>query len=201
MAKDYGIKLFLWPVPVYSVSFLPEVFPFPLVDEQKKCFTLTLFTMKTEASNNSIPSGIAEIELIYRSTMKTADRPKITSSQDAYQVLRSLWRNDTICLYEQFRILLLDRSNRVLGQTLISSGGTAGTVVDPKLVFVTALKTKSAALIVAHNHPSGNLQPSEADLKMTRQLKQAGIWLELPVLDHLIITQESYYSMADEGVL
>jgi DNA repair protein RadC len=157
--------------------------------------------MKALQNKNITAASIAEIELIYRSTTKPSERPKVTSSHDAYQLFRSLWNDDTICLYEQFRILLLDRSNRVLGQTLISSGGTAGTVVDPKLVFVTALKTKSAALIIAHNHPSGNLQPSEADLRMTRQLKQAGSWLELPILDHLIITEESYYSMADEGVL
>lgn len=157
--------------------------------------------MKASPIKNTIAANIAEIELFYHSQVKTADRPKITSSHDAYQIFRSLWSEDTICLYEQFRILLLDRSNRVLGQTLISSGGTAGTVVDPKLVFVTALKSKSAALILAHNHPSGNLQPSEADIRMTKQLKQAGAWLELPILDHLIITEESYYSMADEGVL
>jgi DNA repair protein RadC len=179
---------------------LPEVFPFPLAHEQKKCFTLTLITM-TAFQNNITAASIAEIELIYRSNVKPSERPRITTSHDAYLILRTLWSDDTICLYEQFRILLLDRSNRVLGQTLISSGGTAGTVVDPKLVFVTALKTKSAALIIAHNHPSGNLQPSEADLRMTRQLKQAGCWLELPILDHLIITEDSYYSMADEGVL
>lgn len=157
--------------------------------------------MKALLSKHITSANIAEIELVYRSNVKPADRPKITSSHDAYQLFRSLWSDDTICLYEQFRILLLDRSNRVLGQTLISSGGTAGTVVDPKLVFVAALKTKSAALILAHNHPSGNLQPSEADLKITRQLKSAGSWMELPILDHLIITEDGYYSMADEGVL
>jgi DNA repair protein RadC len=145
--------------------------------------------------------SIAEIELIYRSIVNHQTGPKSLHPRMPTKYFRGLWSDDTICLYEQFRILLLDRSNRVLGQTLISSGGTAGTVVDPKLVFVTALKTKSAALIIAHNHPSGNLQPSEADLRMTRQLKQAGCWLELPILDHLIITEDSYYSMADEGVL
>ncbi len=133
---------------------------------------MTAFQNKINTSSN-----IAEIELIYRSNVKPSLRPKITSSHGAYRILRSLWSEDTICLYEQFRLLLLDRSNRVLGQTLISSGGTAGTVVDPKLVFVTALKTKSAALIIAHNHPSGNLQPSEADLRMTRHSnKQAPGW-------------------------
>ncbi len=188
-------------MPVYSVSFLPEVFTFPLGSEQKKCFTLTLTAMSNSQNKVTAASHIAEIRLIYRSHVKPSQRPKITSSEEAYTLLRSLWNEDTICLYEEFRILLLDRSNRVLGQTLISSGGTAGTVVDPKLVFVAALKSKSAALIVAHNHPSGNLQPSQADLSLTKQLRQAGQWLDLPILDHLIITQESYYSMADVGVL
>jgi DNA repair protein RadC len=171
------------------------------VSEQKKCFTLTLNAMKSSQTDNLIASSIAEIQLIYRSSVKPSERPKITSSHDAYQILHSLWNEETICLFEQFRILLLDRSNRVLGQTLISTGGMAGTVVDPKLIFVAALKSKAAAIILAHNHPSGNLQPSEADLKITRQLKQAGTWLDLPILDHLIITEESYFSMADEGML
>jgi DNA repair protein RadC len=145
--------------------------------------------------------GIAEIELVYRCQGPKRSRRKITCAQDAYLVLRPFWPKDTICLYEQFRILLLDRANYVLGVTLLSSGGIAGSVMDPKLVFVTALKAKASSLILAHNHPSGNKQPSRIDFTITRQLKEAGILLELPVLDHLILTADGYYSMADQGVL
>ena len=142
---------------------------------------------------------VAEIELVYRHHVPAAQRPKISCSLDAYQVLSDSWDEDKFCLLEQFRILLLDRANRVMGTTLISTGGTAGTVVDAKLVFVTALKCRASGIVLSHNHPSGNLQPSRADLDLTRRLKQAGEWLDLPVLDHLILSPEGYYSMADNG--
>jgi DNA repair protein RadC len=111
------------------------------------------------------------------------------------------WEEGKLELLEQFKIVLLDRSHRVLGIFQASSGGICGTVVDPKLIFTTALKTRSCSLILSHNHPSGNLKPSEADLKLTRKIKQAGEILEINVLDHLINTSEGYYSFADEGVM
>lgn len=146
-------------------------------------------------------STIAEIELVYRNRVPAAQRPRVTCSASAYRILLESWDQSKICLLEQFRILMLDRSNRVMGSTLISTGGVAGTVADPKLIFVTALKCRACAIILAHNHPSGNLTPSHADMDLTRKLKQAGQWLELPILDHLILSTEGYYSMADEGTL
>lgn len=144
---------------------------------------------------------VAEIELVYRHRLPAKEHPRITQPEDAYQVLRTLWDEDKLCLVEQFRILLLDRSNRVMGSTLISTGGTSSTVVDAKLIFVTALKCKASALILAHNHPSGALQASQADIQLTHTLKQAGKWLDLPVLDHVIVTAEGFFSFALEGLL
>jgi DNA repair protein RadC len=147
------------------------------------------------------PSVVAEVELVYRHRVPAAQRPKVHRSSDACNILRAQWDEGKLCLLEQFYILLLDRSNRVMACSLISTGGMAGTVADPKLIFATALKCRAAALILAHNHPSGNLTPSQADRELTRKLRQAGDLLELPVLDHLIITHEDHFSFADEGIL
>ncbi len=147
------------------------------------------------------PSTVAEVELVYHNRVLAAQRPKILSSSDAYRILLDTWDEGKIYLLEQFRILMLDRGNRVMGTTLISTGGIAGTVADPKIIFATALKCRAAALILAHNHPSSNLTPSHADMDLTRRLKQAGQWLDLPILDHLILSPEGYYSFADEGTL
>ncbi len=96
-------------------------------------------------------------------------------------------------------MLLLSRANKVLGFHKVSEGGLSGTVADPKIIFQTALKANSCSIILGHNHPSGNTAPSEADISLTKKLKNAGEFLDLPVLDHIIVTSESYYSFADEN--
>ena len=88
-----------------------------------------------------------------------------------------------------------------MGISCIGNGGVSGTVVDPKRIFQTALKANACGLILCHNHPSGTTSPSEADIKITNKIKNAGIFLEISVLDHLIVTPESFYSFADEGTL
>ena len=103
--------------------------------------------------------------------------------------------------HEEFWILLLNRANKVTSKHLISKGGQAGTVADPKIIFNTALENHAAYVILAHNHPSGNLRPSQADIDLTRKLKSAGAFLDIPVLDHLIITDEGFFSFADEGLI
>lgn len=143
---------------------------------------------------------IAEIQVSYKTKLKASERKKIISSNDAEIVFRSLWSDD-MELREEFYILLLNRSNRILGWYKLSQGGTAGTVADPKLIFSIALKGLASGIILAHNHPSGNLQPSETDIQLTKHLKQAGKVLEISVLDHLILTNESYYSFANEGIM
>lgn len=144
---------------------------------------------------------VAEIRLTYLSKVKASERRKITSSQDCYQVLLDCWNRSCLEFVEEFKVLLLNRANKVLGIVPISKGGVAGTVADPKLIFVAALKANASSLILAHNHPSGNEKPSQADIQLTQKIKEGGKFLDLPVLDHLIITSEGYYSFADEGVL
>ena len=102
---------------------------------------------------------------------------------------------------EEFYIILLNRANKVLGWYKVSEGGMSGTVVDPKLVFSIALKSMASAILLSHNHPSGNLKPSNEDINLTKRLKEAGALLEIPVLDHLILTSDGYYSFADEGMM
>jgi len=125
------------------------------------------------------------------------EKPKIVSSKDAYDVIASILMD---LPHEEFWILLLNRANRVLSREQISSGGTTGTVVDVKILFKKVLRQESiTSIILSHNHPSGNLFPSNADLELTKKIKQAGKLLDIDVLDHLIITDNGYYSFADEG--
>lgn len=147
------------------------------------------------------PTQVAEIKLTYQTKVKAADRPKVTSSYDAYEILRANW-SDQIGLFEEFYILLLDRGNRVMAHYKASQGGLAGTVVDAKIIFAAALKCRASSIILAHNHPSCRLVPSEADKQITKKLRSGGEVLDLPVLDHLILSPEGgYYSFADEGIL
>jgi DNA repair protein RadC len=125
---------------------------------------------------------------------------KVAGSRDVYDVLQRIW-SPRIDHVEEFMVLCLNRANRVLGWAKISQGGLSGTVADPKVIFQVALKSNACSLILAHNHPSGNLQPSEADIHLTRKLKDAGVLLDLPVLDHLIVSSEGFYSFANEGLL
>lgn len=144
---------------------------------------------------------VLEVELIYRSKVKASERPQIKSSKDAYRLALSAWDRDKIELFEQFKILLLNHSYKVLGIYEMSSGGISGTNVDLRLIFAAALKSNATGFIMIHNHPSGNTLPSEADRIITKKVKEAGILLDIAVLDHLIITAESYYSFADNGFL
>ncbi|GJM16897.1 MAG: DNA repair protein [Thermodesulfobacteriota bacterium] len=138
--------------------------------------------------------------MVYYNRVKAAERPRITSSFDAYKVLFANWNEGTINLFEEFYILLLDRSNRVMGRYLVSQGGIAGTLVDAKLIFAAALKTRASGIILSHNHPSGNLEPSPADIELTDKLIAGGKVLDIFVLDHLILSADNgYYSFADEG--
>lgn len=127
---------------------------------------------------------------------RTGDR--ITSSRDVF--VRFSWRLQDL-QHEEFWILLLRRSNHVLAELCISRGGLTGTVVDPKLVFGRALAMRAAAMVLVHNHPSGNPQPSDADRKLTDQLCLAGKFLDLPVLDHVVVGGDAFVSFADQGWL
>ncbi|MDQ3050824.1 MAG: JAB domain-containing protein [Bacteroidota bacterium] len=141
-----------------------------------------------------------EIRVTYSNKTKSCDRIKIGSSRDVASLFRSVW-SDNIEFREEFNILLLNRANHVLGWYQVSKGGCAGTVVDPKLIFAVALKCNAQGVILCHNHPSGNLTPSESDLKLTEKLKKGGNLLDIAILDHIILSVESYYSFADEANL
>jgi DNA repair protein RadC len=140
---------------------------------------------------------VSEIQLSYSLRIKPSQLPKITHSRDAYQILKNSWDFNKIEFVEQF----LNRANKVLGICEVSTGGTCATVADPKIIFSVALKGNASGIIVAHNHPSGNLKPSQTDIDLTKKLKEAGKFLELQLLDHVIITSEGYYSFADEGLI
>ena len=146
-------------------------------------------------------SQVAEIKLSYVTKVNPSDRRKISSSQDCYEILLDCWDRSNLEFVEEFKVLILNRANKVLGIVPISKGGVAGTVADPKLIFAAALKANGSSIILAHNHPSGALTPSQADIKLTEKLKEGGKFLDLPVLDHLIVTPYGYYSWADEGLL
>ena len=125
-------------------------------------------------------------------------KDKITKSQDAFEIFKSLVGD---LPHEEFWILLLNKANRVLKKVRISEGGISGTVVDPKKIFQICLAHHTSSIILGHNHPSGNIQPSEADNKITKKIKDCGIMLDVAVLDHIIIGDDRYYSFADDGTL
>lgn len=143
---------------------------------------------------------ISEIKVSYTSKVNLNDAPQVTSSSDAAKVLFQTWDKGTIELQETFKILLLNKANKVKGAATISCGSIDGTVVDAKAVFSVALKTVSPAIILCHNHPSGSLMASTADIRISKKLKTAGEYLDVVVLDHIILSPNGgYYSLADNG--
>lgn len=147
----------------------------------------------------NIDYKVGEVELSYKSTTK--NRNKILTSADAYQMLLPTFKEGTICYKEYFKVLFLNQANHVLGYTLISEGGITETSVDVRVILQAALLTNSVAIILAHNHPSGNLKPSQEDIKITQRIKDAAALMRITVLDHIILTIEGYYSFRDEGQL
>ncbi|OQX78497.1 MAG: hypothetical protein B6D61_05345 [Bacteroidetes bacterium 4484_249] len=142
-------------------------------------------------------SIIAALELGKRRRgAETIERKKIITSNDVFEYFQSVLSDYN---YESFYILLLNRANKIIKEVLISEGGLSGTVVDPKKIFKIGLEHKASSIVLCHNHPSGNINPSGSDVDLTRRLKKAGEMLDLPIIDHIIIADENYYSFADEG--
>ena len=141
---------------------------------------------------------IAEINVSYSTNSQT--KPKISSSLIAYEILKSCWSSATMELQEEFKVLLLNRANEVLGIYSLSKGGNSGTVVDLKLLFGVALKANASGILISHNHPSGNLTPSSADKQITRKIKEASEILEIAFIDHIIISHLGYYSFIENGI-
>ena len=142
---------------------------------------------------------ISEIMVSYSSGNN--EKLKVNHSNDSFKILLNTWNKNTIELQEEFKILLLNRRNAVLGVYPLSKGGVSGTFVDAKLIFSVALKCNASNIILSHNHPSGNLNPSEADKNITQKLKKASQYLDIGLLDHIIITKDDYYSFADNGLM
>ena len=142
---------------------------------------------------------IAALELGRRRRAEdTVELKKITSSKIAFEIMRPIIGE---LPHEEFWVLFLNNSNKVISKTQLSKGGISGTIVDTRLVFRLALENRATGLILCHNHPSGNLIPSDADKDITRRIKTAGAILDVKILDHLIITETKYYSFVDEGIL
>jgi len=143
-------------------------------------------------------SIIAAMELAGRRQITKAKRKKITSSRDIFDLLHHKFRDLN---HEEFWVVFMNRANQIIEFEQVSIGGMTGTVADPKVIFNKALSKNACSIIVAHNHPSGNLKPSRADIDLTKKLRNAGQLLDLPLLDHLIITASGFYSFADEAML
>jgi DNA repair protein RadC len=155
-----------------------------------------------EIANAESLYKLAEVELIYRNKTKVSDRPKVQTSREVFRLLKNSWDDNKIELLEQFKIVLTDRRNACIGIADISTGGVTGCVADPKIMFAIALKARATGMIMAHNHPSGALRPSQADIELTQRMVKGGKYLDIAVLDHLIVTSEDkYYSFSDEGMM
>ena len=144
---------------------------------------------------------ISEIELTYNPKVRAQDCPQISSSLDAYTLFRENWNDMTINLFEEFKIAFLNNANHCLGILKVSQGGITGTVVDNRLVFGTALRAGACGIILCHNHPSGKVEPSQADKILTQKLVEGGKLLDIHILDHIILTQDNYLSFGDEGLI
>lgn len=144
-------------------------------------------------------SIIAALELGRRRRETDAEeKPRVSGSRDCFNILKPHMQD---LQHEEFWIILLNRANRVIRKYQVSQGGVAGTVADPKIIFKVAIAELASGIILAHNHPSGNLTASQADIELTKKIKDAGKLLEIQVLDHLIVADQKYFSFADEGML
>ena len=139
-----------------------------------------------------------EVKLSY---IRKSTGIKVCSSFDAEQAFRSFWDIDTIDYYESFAVMYLSRSNEVLGIMKVSEGSLDACLVDSRKIFQGALLANASSIIVAHNHPSGNLKPSTADIQITKELSRAGSFLKIKLLDHLILTSTTYFSFSDEEMI
>lgn len=133
-----------------------------------------------------------------RRDAEASSRGLISTSRDAFEFLATSLAD---LPHEEFWIILLNRANKILGKYLISTGGLTGTVADQRIIFKKALECSSCGIILAHNHPSGSLKPSRADIELTRRMRDAGRIMDIPVLDHLIVAESDYYSFADNDML
>ncbi len=133
-----------------------------------------------------------------RKESEPEEKPQINGSADVARIFQPMLGD---LPHEEFWVLLLNRSNRVIDRQMVSQGGVSGTVIDVRIILKAAIERLASAIILCHNHPSGNLQASEADRSITKKIKEAGKWMDIPVLDHVVIGNEKYFSFADEGII
>jgi DNA repair protein RadC len=142
-----------------------------------------------------------KIALSYDKKVKKSELKQVKCADDSVEVLREIFDKDTFEWTEEVILLCLNNANKIIGYYKVSSGGIASTIIDPRVVFTIALNCGASAVIIAHNHPSGNLQPSEQDVRITEKIASAGKLLDIRVLDHLILTDSAYYSFAEETTI
>lgn len=126
------------------------------------------------------------------------EKPKVVTSSDVARIFRPLLSD---LPHEEFWFLMLNRNNLVIDKAMVSQGGLSGTIIDVRIILKTALEKLASSIVLCHNHPSGNLTPSEADKEITKKIKEAGKYMDIPVIDHLIIANDAYFSFADEGLI
>ena len=145
--------------------------------------------------------NLSEIKLSYMPRLKLSDRPIVKDSRTAYEILLQHWDAGKMLLLEEFKIILLNNASRVLGIVNIAQGGITSVSVDLQIMFATTLKANASSIIMAHNHPSGTLKPSTQDILLTDKVRAAASIFGIRILDHLIITPESYFSFLDDGLM
>lgn len=142
---------------------------------------------------------VCEVKLTYKSKIKASEREKILSAENAYKILLSVFDSETIQYKEFFKVILMNRANKALGVCHISEGGLNETSADIRIIMQAAILGNASAIILAHNHPSGNIQPSMQDDQVTKRVKEIAKLIGINLLDHLIITDETYYSYSENG--
>lgn len=144
---------------------------------------------------------LAEVKLSYQCPHPMESKPSVTTPLEALEVLREIWDSDHIQLKEEFIVLLLNNAKKCLGWCKISSGGTTATIVDPAAIFRVAILSNASSILLAHNHPSGNTKPSQADKNLTERVKESGKLLGISVEDHIILTSDNYESFRECGIM
>lgn len=155
-------------------------------------------TSSAKMDNGAKTKQVPEISISYNTNGKIYP-DALTDSQSTYDFLKTVYPSESIELQERFVVLYLNRANKILGYYNHAIGGITGVTTDVRLIYATALSSASSGIIISHNHPSGSLQPSQSDIDLTRKIKDAGRFLDITLLDHLILTKKGYYSFADEG--
>jgi DNA repair protein RadC len=145
---------------------------------------------------------IGEFEISYKSKPGNEESKKrMATSQDIYELLQKIYNSDTFGWIESFVLICLNRANRCTGFYKVSQGGITGTVADPRVILQVALMANATSIIISHNHPSGNLQPSRSDEDITQKIKQAAALLDIRLLDHIIVSEDGFYSFTDNGLI